>query len=102
MTSWTSDAVPFVANLTGDALTGSLRLMAGVGISVVLVQLMARWSSHDMSLRLFCKECLTLAVSDCLQETAEEVWQFEVVKSGVARQEAHPLFVARGRCAQGH
>ena len=54
-------SIEFVAKLTGEALTGSggvrrfgshslrvtgARLMAGMGISIVLIQLMARWSSE--------------------------------------------------------
>ena len=53
-------SIEFVVNVSGEALTGfggvrrfgghslrvtGARLMAGMGISVVLIQLMARWSS---------------------------------------------------------
>ena len=97
-------SIEFVANLTGEALTGSggvrrfgghclrvtgARLMAGVGISVVLIQLMARWSS-DVVLR-HVAEALLQGMSDAyrrglstsaLGKTAEEVLrQLEVVKS---------------------
>ena len=89
-------------------VTGA-RLMAGMGISVVLIQLMARWSS-DVVLR-YVAEAPLQGMSDAyrsglstsaLGKTAEDVLrQLEVVKSE-ALQEAHPLFAARGRNAQGH
>ena len=77
-------SIEFVASLIGEALTGSggvrrfggqslrvtgARLMAGMGISIVLIQLMARWSSEvvcDMSLKPLYKECLALTGEDCL------------------------------------
>ena len=73
-------SIEFVANLTREALAGSggvqrfggqslrvtgARLMAGMGISIVLIQLM---EFYDTSLRLLCKECLTLTVKDCPQQ----------------------------------
>ena len=60
-------SIEFDASLIGEVLSGfggvrRLRLMAGMGISIVLIQLMARWSSGAV---LLCKV----------------LRQFEVVKS---------------------
>ena len=72
-------SIEFVAKLTGEALTGSggvrrlgghslrvtgARLMAGMGISIVLIQLMASWSS-EVVLRYVAEA-----------PTARNVWRF--------------------------
>ena len=97
-------SIEFVARLIGEALTGSggvrrfgghslrvtgARLMAGMGISIVLIQLMARWSS-DAVLRYVAEAPLqgmsdayrkglsTSALGTSAEETSR---QLEVVKS---------------------
>ena len=89
-------SIEFVANLTGEALTVSggvrrfgghslrvtgARLTAGISISVVLIQLMARWSSDVVLLHI--AEAPLQGMSDAyreglsttaLGETAEEVF----------------------------
>ena len=76
-------SIEFVAKLTGEALTGyggvrrfgghslrvtGARLMTGMGISIALIQLMARWSS-DVVLRYVaeapCKVCPRLIGEVC-------------------------------------
>ena len=103
-------SIEFVASLTGEVLPGfggvrrfgghslrvtGARLMAGMGISIVLIQLMARWSSGAV-LR-HAAEAPLQGMSDtyrkglsttALGETAEGVLrQLEVVKSEAAHDE---------------
>ena len=101
-------SIEFVARLIGEALTGSggvrrfgghslrvtgARLMAGMGISIVLIQLMARWSSEAV-LRYVAEAPLqgmsdayrkglsTSALGTSAEETSR---QLEVVKSETAQ-----------------